>query len=513
MRRLCAISILIALSACSSARPRAVVPNPRVPERLADADRLVRAGCLDCLVGAYGEYDLLRAFPAAKSAATLGAVRAAALITLRERELGIVDEGYGPRARTLLADVADQADTLTFLFGVIEMLPASSSGIRMPTSDLDLDRARVLRINQAAWSARLRELAPADELAAYTWLALMCGAAEARTQSVDDLVEPIAPPLRDTPLITYKRAVCRGTNAAPMETLFANDARFVETRYHLGLRAVGAQKLDEAEKRFDEAYAWRTEWPALTQSIANLAMSAEEFDRALTFYERTLALEPHAVDAMLGKIRTLTYLGRNVDAIAMTDVLLKERWFLGDAYYWRALNETELDRLDAAWADIESAAKLWVNAEVPKLAGQIAYRRHELTVSRTKFDEAHRLNPSDCETGYYLGVVLAELADWPRTAEVLIAAGACLQNAERAYLEEIATIRASNDPPARQAAKIARREQYIAKARRYMATSWFDVAVAYFNLSRASEARQYAERVVDDEQFGGRAKDILARLK
>src|SRR5262245_30344148 len=57
MRRLCAISILIALSACSSAKPPAVVPNPRVAERLADADRLVRAGCLDCLVAAYGEYD------------------------------------------------------------------------------------------------------------------------------------------------------------------------------------------------------------------------------------------------------------------------------------------------------------------------------------------------------------------------------------------------------------------------------------------------------------------------
>jgi tetratricopeptide (TPR) repeat protein len=512
MRRLCAISILIALSACSSAKPPAVVPNPRVPERLAEADRLVRAGCLDCLVAAYGEYDLLRAFPAAKSAATLGAIRVAALIALRERELGIVDDGYGPRARTLLADVTGEADSLRLLLDVIEVLPASSSGIRMPTSDLDLDRARVLRTNQAAWSARVRELAPTDELAAYTWLSMMCVSAEGRTQSVDDLVEPVGA-LRDTALIAYKRAVCRGTDTARMDTLFANDSRFVETRYHLGLKAVGEQKLDAAEKRFDEAYAWRTEWPALTQSIANIAMSAEDFDRALTFYERTLALEPHAVDAMLGKIRTLTYLGRNVDAIAMTDVLLKERWFLGDAYYWRALNETELDRLDAAWADIESAAKLWVNAEVPKLAGLIAYRRHELTVARTKFDEALKLNPQNCETGYYLGVVLAELADWPRTADVLIGAGTCLQAAERGYLEEIASIRASNDPPARQAAKIARRERSIATARRYMATSWFDVAVAYFNLSRASEARQFAERVIDDEQFGARAKDILSRIK
>ena len=40
-------------------------------------------------------------------------------------------------------------------------------------------------------------------------------------------------------------------------------------------------------------------------------MTAEEFERSLTFYNRTLELEPHAVDAMLGKVRALTYLGQN----------------------------------------------------------------------------------------------------------------------------------------------------------------------------------------------------------
>jgi tetratricopeptide (TPR) repeat protein len=516
MRRLSAICLLvapiIALAACRSAKPPAVAPDARVPGRLANAERLVRAGCLDCLIAAYGEYDLLRAFPSAKNAATLGAIRTAALIALRQRELGQVDEGYRQRARTLMADLPEAPDSLALYFDVIEALPASPSSLRMPTNDQDLERGRILRANHDAWSARLRDLAATDELGAYTWLAFMCNASEARSQSLDQLLEPIGA-FRDTPLITYKRAVCRSIETARIEKLFTDDPRFLETRYHLGVAAVAGQKLDDAEKRFDEAYAWRTEWPALTQSIANVAMSAEDFDRALTFYERTLQLEPHAVDAMLGKVRSLTYLGKSLDAIATTDVLLKERWFLGDAYYWRALNEAELERLDAAWADVESAGKLWVNADVAKLAGLIAYRRHELPVARTKFDEAHRLNRGDCETGYYLGVVLAELADWPRTATVLVEAGTCLQSAERAYQEEIAAIRASNDPPARQASKIARREQYIAKARRYMATSWFDVAVAYYNLSRSAEAREYAERVIDDEQFGARAKDILARLK
>ena len=61
--------------------------------------------------------------------------------------------------------------------------------------------------------------------------------------------------------------------------------------------------------------------------------------------------------------------------------------------------------------------------------------------------------------------------------------------------------------------KIARREQQIADGRRKMATSWFNIAVAYYNLARKPEARQYAEKIVDDEQFGERARELLTRLR
>lgn len=513
MRRLFAIVFVVAASACSAAKPPAVAPTPPVPERLAHADGLVRAGCLDCLIAAYGEYDLLRTIPAAAADATAGAIRSAALIALRQRELGMVDEGYRQRARSLLAASTNLPEWLTTLLDVIEVLPALGGGItRVPTSDIDLERARVLRINYDAWSAKLRELAPTDEAVAYTWLAFSCGAAQGRSLPIEEILAATGT-LRDTPLLEYRRSACRTIDVERMEKLFSADSRFVETRYELGLSAIGARKLDDAEKRFEEAYAWRTEWPALTQAIANVSMTAEDFERSLTFYNRTLEMEPHAVDALLGKVRALTYLGRAIEAIATTDQLIAERWFVGDARYWRALNEAELQRNDEAWDDIEAAAKLVVNAEVPKLAGLIAYRRQQLDVSRAKFEQALQRNGRDCETAYYLGVVLAELREWPRTADILIAAAVCLELAEKGHREEVDTIRASNESPARKEMKIARREQYIAKGRRQMVTSWFDVAVAYYNLAKKPEARQYAERVVDDEQFGERAKEILARLK
>jgi len=396
---------------------------------------------------------------------------------------------------------------------VIDVLPASGAGVtRTPTSDIDLERSRVLRRNQDAWNAKLRELAAIDELGAYVWLSFACSTNDARSLSLDELFEPAAP-FRDAPLVEFKRAVCRGVEPDRLRALLEGDPRFVEIRYYLGLSAVGQLKLDEADAQFEQAYAWRSRWPTLTQSIANVAITAEEFERALTFYERTLEVEPHGVDALLGKVRSLTYLGRNEEAIATADLLIAERWFVGDARYWRALNESELERNDEAWTDIVAAEKLLINAEVPKLAGLLAYRRRDLDLSRAKFELAHSRNARDCETSFYLGIVLAEQRVWDRSADVLVETTHCLERAERGYIDEIAAIRASSDRPDRQARKIARREQLIVKARRMTATSWFDLAVAYYNLSRKTEARQFAEKVAEDEQFGERARELLTRLR
>jgi tetratricopeptide (TPR) repeat protein len=518
VRRLACLAIAIAVSGCAKApvKPVTATPPPPTPaQRLASADALIRAGCLDCLIDAFGQYELLRTIPSASEVGTAGAIRAAALIQLRQRELGMVDEGYGQRARSLLlGGTAGQLASLRTALDVIDVLPAGGV-TRTPTSDLDLTRSQALRVNHDGWRDTLRELAAASEFGAHVWLAFAC-VSEGRDVPLDAIVAPTAA-FERAPLVAFRRATCRGIRPQPLRDLLAQDPRFVEAKYYLGsydvsLLVSGQDQLDEADRLFDEAYAWRQEWPSLTQSIANIAMSVEEFERAELFYDRTVALEAHAVDALLGKARAQTYTGRSVEAIATLDRLLAERWFVGDARYWRALNETELERNEEAWADIELAAKLLVNADVPKLAGLIAYRRHELDVSRAKFDESRTRKPDDCETGYYLGVVLAEQRAWPRTAEVLTRTSDCLLANEIAYTKEIADIRASKDPPERQAKKIARREQYIAKGRRYMATSWFDVAVAYYNLSKMAEARQYAEKVVDDEQFGERAKEILTRL-
>jgi tetratricopeptide (TPR) repeat protein len=513
--RAAAILALAALSACSHTTRPVVTPlGPSPSERLTAADALVRAGCLDCLIAAYQAYDALRPLPSAKDAATAGVVRAAALIAVRERELGVVDDGYLERARELIANGAALPSWLPTALDIIDALPKSAAGeIRSPTTDDDLERSRRLRQNQAAWSATLLAAAPIDELGSYLWLALTCGSIEARNMTMDEMFAPVAT-FRDTPLIAFRRAICRGIEAEPLQAVLDRDARFVEVAYYRGLFEVGRRKLDEADQLFDRVYAWRPRWPSLTQRIANIAMTVEEFERASTFYDRTLEMEPRAVDALLGKARALTYLGQYVDSLAVVDQLLAlEHWYVGDARYWRALNEAQLERYDEAWTDVELAAKLLINADVPKLAGIIAYRRKQLDVARVKFDQSRERKREDCETGFYLGVVLAEQRVWERSADVFVETGGCLDVAEQTAQSEIEAIRASNDPPARQQRQIAKREQQIANGRRMMATSWFNIAVASYNLSRMTEARRWAEKVVDDEQFGERAREILSRLK
>ncbi len=515
MRQAIATSILVAVMACSPAR-RPVATEPPASERLAVVDAEVRAGCLDCLESAYQHYAALRQTADARDLATVGAIHAAVLIAIRERELGLIDEGYLAKARDLAASATGIPSWLLTLIDIAHVLPTSRGGVAAPpASDIELDRARSVRQNRDVWLPLLRDRAQSDIAAAYTWLALTCDAMDTRTIDTSEIFDAVSA-FAGAPLIVFREARCRTTDASTLEGLLAADDRFVDTTYGLGLAALGARPrphLDAADQWFQRAFAWRPKWPALTLAMGGLAMSAEEFGRAHARYAETLALEPHWGDAMFGDLRALTYLGSADEAIAMADRMIAERWSVGDARYWRAYNELQLSQLDAAWRDIEDAERTLIDAQVPKLAGLIAYRRGQLEVAIARFTTSHTRNPFDCETRFYLGVVHVDLRHWADSAQILTGAAACLQNAEVDLAGEIERIRASHEPEDRKTKQIARREQQIAEGRRRIAASWFDSAIAYSSLSKNDEAREFAEKVADDEQFGVRAKELLARLR
>src|SRR5258708_4071074 len=136
-------AVLLLLTAAGCARPP---PKPTPAQRLASAEALVREGCLDCLIDAFGQYELLRAMPSAAAIGTAGAVRSAALIALRQRELGMTEEGYSQRARSLLLGSPDQPAWLRTVLDIVDVLPAGGV-TRTPTNDLDLHRTPALPLN------------------------------------------------------------------------------------------------------------------------------------------------------------------------------------------------------------------------------------------------------------------------------------------------------------------------------------------------------------------------------
>src|SRR5205085_11805010 len=127
------------------------------------------------------------------------------------------------------------------------------------------------------------------------------------------------------------------------------DPRFKEIESWLGLRELAQQRLDESQTHLTAAFDWHPRWPSVAVTLAGVDMTAEDLSGALRLYDIALQLLPGLPDALMGRIRALSYLGRYADALAGVDDLDRAQWFPGEGAYWRAWNEMQLDRIEEAW--------------------------------------------------------------------------------------------------------------------------------------------------------------------
>ena len=511
----------LALAACAPPKPPASKPAPDLQPRLDAADALVRVGCFDCLAAALAEYDAIRAFSSAPaptvSAATAGGIRSAALLDLRQRELGMADDGYLQRARDLAG--ASDAVRAAFapLFDAIETVPWRVPRYP-PTGPVAANPLpfRELQAMREQQGEALKVRADTDALSASVWMAFSCSSPVSRIET-GALLAPLVE-WRDAPFVQYRAATCARTDRTALAALLDREPRFVEVEFYLSSAALGARPvplLDEAETHLKRAYEWHPRWPAAATSLGNLYMSAEEAPLALDHYDRALTCAPEHGEALMGRVRALSHLGRHDEAFTTIEqILAGNRWSPGEVWYWRAWNELQVNRLGEAWGSVERAGQLWAIGVVSKLAGLIAMRRQQYEVARTKFEAGRQQSPDDCEMMFLLGTVHAELRGWAPMADVFVSTEACVQASQRELTRDL--VRTQSSPkltPERKARLIAKREQQMRTGSRMIATSLFNTAVAYFNLSRKADARQYAERVSSDEQFGERARELISRLE
>ena len=368
------------------------------------------------------------------------------------------------------------------------------------------------------WSSVLRDRAPVDELASYVWLAFSCTNGDARTLTLDAIVEPTST-FSSAPLIAFRRATCRTVSAEALQAILTRDPRFVEVQFYLGRRRRRPAGLGAGQARGRGTGIRRRVCVASGLAGAD-AGDREPRDDARGVRPRGRLLRPHPLDraALRGcaaRQGASADLSRpQLDAIATVDQLMAERWFLGDAHFWRALNLYELERYDEAWTDIEAAAKLLVNAEVPKLAGRIAYSRHQLEVSHAKFEES-----APTQTGRLRNRLLPRRGSRRTARTGRVPRRSCIDTADCLTMPSTATkrtsrrLRASSEPPERKAIENRGDGSSTSPAgggrwRRPGSTPRLRITTC----PAARTLGQYAAKVADDEQFGERARELLSRL-
>src|SRR4051812_45702344 len=160
MRRMAGRLVIVVLlwGWCAGAPPplKSATPSgPTAADRLAAAERLLRAGCFDCLASAYQEFTALQSITPVAAAAAVGAARAAVLMAVRERDLGTEDSGYLARAREAAAAGAASAAGIGALIAVADTLPVRG-GARQVADDVELARMQAAYRNKDAWLEELR---------------------------------------------------------------------------------------------------------------------------------------------------------------------------------------------------------------------------------------------------------------------------------------------------------------------------------------------------------------------
>jgi tetratricopeptide (TPR) repeat protein len=294
--------------------------------------------------------------------------------------------------------------------------------------------------------------------------------------------------------------------------------RWAEADFFLGEAALGRLTVRPAEKHLVRALKGIPDLTAAEVTLGHVHLATEEFQLARDAYHRASASVPGQREAMLGEAKSLSFLGRHDDAIAILDEMERlGTWYMGETYYWRAWNRYRLKRYDAANDDVlASRSRLPMDGQVDKLAGFIALARNDVPRAEGEFRAAvthiEGRGGTDCEARYYLGSALVMQRKWAEAVPSFETAEPCYVRAQEALRARIKDIRSSDLPDDRQDVLVAAKEKDIAAARLQEARSAYNAGVALANLGEPQRARPFAERAAAHPDLAAQANAILERI-
>src|SRR5688572_18452495 len=470
LRRLCPriatrcvvfVAVAAAVGGCAQRRPiPTVTPEVASPTQpatapAADPAALIRQGCFTCLE---------RALAAARDQGLPQlAFEAAALLAVREKELGIASRRWRDRAH----DLASAANIAVPVLDALDAIPADPrSGARDETLTQRL-RAEELG---PRWIDAVRSAPVSAEFSTYLVLALTCASDAVSTMTDEDFAAVVPAALRAVPLLQYRLGICGTAHGPVLRQLRAADADFVDADYALGRYAAqvrGYPDLDEALRLLRSAAVAFPGSPAIATSAGDVSQTIEAWTESLSFYDAALALVAHHPDALLGRTIVLSNLNRHQDAIdTATRLIDGGSWFLGQAFYWRAWNWFQLGDYTVARQDADRARTLMVNPGVYLLSGMIDWRLRRLPSAEREFQEALRMDFGQCEAAAFLGGVRNEQGQAPEALAAFKQAVQCNDLNITLRREALARVEGADAPAAYKAREVARHQRAIDQAQR-----------------------------------------------
>ena len=418
---------LLVSGACSVRDPMRV----RV-DRAEEFEALIGAGCFVCLRDALARFDA-SAVPRAAPEVARAAFSAAALLVVRARELGLPEDHFMERARFWSGHIKRSPRQLppSAFFDALALIEGDTTGL--PPSE----RERRAVQQRGRWAsdgavpparAALTPFVADDVVAEYVALVLDCEGGLAAAQFERDRVLARHP----TPAIRFRLHVCAGDEQG-LQSLLEADKRWVETlaiRGRLAMVRYPSPNLPEAARLLGAAHRELRQSDSITLALAGLQNALGDHARALALFDEVLEHQPRHADALLGRLLSLSYLKRHVDAIATATALIDAgAEHLPDAWYWRAWNRYHLQQLPTAWGDVTQATSSGGSASVYLLAGVIAYARQWPFTAIDRLRTAYALDPTQCEAVWIEGAVLLDQEQWKTAGGRFAVAVGCFGDA------------------------------------------------------------------------------------
>jgi tetratricopeptide (TPR) repeat protein len=496
--------LLPLILACVVIWPSACAHAPTVPQdaafrqRSSAADGLVARGCYRCLQDATRIYEQLLTERSRTPLTAQKAHDSFMMLALRERELGVPDSGAGVRAHQVGGAATPASHELCRSLLSVLASPSTEGRVLPDGRDDPRDDYNGLAQRlQAAW--------PRSPVYAYGYIALDCSLTlpvELRPRT-DDLFAAYP----DSLALKYRHLLCQ--TPFPEEAareLMRSEPRFSELYLATAQHALAERRLVSAHGDLTRAFEAIPESRAIGLTLAGVALGLVRFDDALRLYDLVLATGPDR-EALLGRVKALTYMNRPDDAISTIDALLGDsEWNPGEKYYWRALNNLRRSAPDAAYRDAKMAMQSWPGPPVYRVAGISAFMLGRLPDARRHLQSSVEMDADDCEALLHLGYIDAAEQGWTAALGRFTSAATCFGKSAEAASARAPELPTDASIGGGLAAGV---RTAVAEARALEAAAHFNGALAAKMLDKRELALDFARRALSDPKYGGLAKDFI----